>query len=59
MTILTQQPRAGHPRWPTSIGNGIPDLAVLTANGVSVYLGNGKEGSPDPVTYDAGPDPPA
>ena len=32
-------------------GNGIPDLAVLTANGVSIYLGNGKGGFLPPVTY--------
>ena len=25
-------------------GNGIDDLAVLTANGLSIYLGNGKGG---------------
>ena len=38
-------------------GNGIDDLAVLTANGVSIYLGNGKGGFSSPVTYDAGADP--
>jgi hypothetical protein len=38
-------------------GNGIPDLAVLTAKGVSIYLGNGKGGFAPPVTYDAGPEP--
>jgi hypothetical protein len=37
--------------------DGIPDLAVLTAKGVSIYLGNGKGGFAPPVTYDAGPDP--
>ena len=35
-------------------GNGIDDLAVLTANGVSIYLGDGKGGFSSPVTYDAG-----
>jgi hypothetical protein len=38
-------------------GNGIPDLAVLTSTGVSIYLGNGKGGFFPPVTYDAGVDP--
>jgi hypothetical protein len=38
-------------------GNGISDLAVLTAQGVSVYLGDGKGGFSSPVTYDAGVDP--
>src|SRR5262249_46646097 len=38
-------------------GNGIDDLAVLTAQGVSIYLGNGKGGFAPPVTYDAGPEP--
>ena len=38
-------------------GNGIPDLAVLTSTGVSIYLGNGKGGFSSPVTYDAGVDP--
>jgi hypothetical protein len=37
--------------------DGIPDLAVLSANGLSVYLGNGQGGFTAPVTYDAGPDP--
>ena len=37
--------------------DGIDDLAVLTANGVSIYLGNGKGGFSPPVTYDAGTDP--
>jgi hypothetical protein len=36
--------------------DGIPDLAVLTANGASIYLGNGKGGFSSPVTYDAGPE---
>jgi FG-GAP-like repeat len=38
-------------------GNGVADLAVLTADGVSIYLGNGKGGFLPPVTYDAGVDP--
>jgi hypothetical protein len=33
------------------------DLAILSADGVSIYLGNGKGGLALPVTYDAGPDP--
>ena len=37
-------------------GDGIPDLAVLDAEGVSIYLGNGKGGFLPPVTYDAGPE---
>jgi hypothetical protein len=37
--------------------DGIPDLAVLTAAGVSIYLGDGKGGFSSPVTYDAGPGP--
>ncbi len=37
--------------------DGITDLAVLSANDVSVYLGNGKGGFARPVNYDAGPKP--
>ena len=37
--------------------DGVPDLAVLTANGVSIYPGNGKGGFLAPVTYLAGADP--
>ncbi len=37
-------------------GNGIPDLAVLTTTGVSVYLGNGQGGFSKPLTYNVGPD---
>ncbi len=37
--------------------DGIPDLAVLTSDGVSIYLGNGHGGFAAPVTYDAGPEP--
>ncbi len=36
--------------------DGIPDLAVLDAQGVSIYLGNGKGGFLPAVTYDAGPE---
>jgi hypothetical protein len=32
-------------------GNGIDDLAVLTATGLSIYLGNGKGGFLPPTTY--------
>jgi hypothetical protein len=32
-------------------GNGIGDLAVLTANGLSIYLGNGDGGFLPPTTY--------
>ena len=32
-------------------GNGIDDLAVLTANGLSIYLGNGQGGFLPPTTY--------
>ena len=32
-------------------GNGVADLAVLTADGVSIYLGNGKGGFLPPTTY--------
>ena len=38
-------------------GNGVADLAVLTADGVSIYLGNGKGGFSPPVNYNAGTDP--
>jgi hypothetical protein len=38
-------------------GNGVSDVAVLTAKGVSIYLGNGKGGFAPPVTYDAGVNP--
>ena len=37
--------------------DGIPDLAVLTTTGVSIYLGNGTGAFAAPVTYDAGADP--
>ena len=37
-------------------GDGIPDLAVLDALGLSIYLGNGKGGFLPAVSYDAGPD---
>ena len=32
-------------------GNGVDDLAVLTANGLSIYLGNGQGGFDPPTTY--------
>ncbi len=38
-------------------GNGVDDLAVLTAAGVSIYLANGKGGFLPPVNYDAGTSP--
>jgi Concanavalin A-like lectin/glucanases superfamily/FG-GAP-like repeat len=37
--------------------NGITDLAILTPNGVEVYLGNGKGGFSPPALYEAGSDP--
>jgi hypothetical protein len=37
-------------------GKGVDDLAVLTANGVSIYLANSRGGFWPPVTYDIGPD---
>jgi hypothetical protein len=37
--------------------DGITDLAVLTAVGLDVYLGNGSGGFLPPVSYDAGLDP--
>jgi CSLREA domain-containing protein len=37
-------------------GNGLSDLAVLTADGVSIYLADGKGGFLPPVTYAAGVD---
>jgi hypothetical protein len=37
--------------------DGAPDLALLGSDGVSIYLGNGKEGFAPPVTYSAGTDP--
>jgi FG-GAP-like repeat len=56
MTIDTPSP-AQVVRVADFTGNGIPDVAVLTTNGVSTYLGNGKGGFAPPVTYDAGVDP--
>jgi hypothetical protein len=35
--------------------DGVPDLAVLSTNGLSLYLGNGKGGFAPPVTYAVGP----
>jgi hypothetical protein len=37
--------------------DGVPDVAVLSASGLSIYLGNGKGGFMPPVTYDTGPEP--
>ncbi len=37
--------------------DGNADLAVLTADGVSIYLGDGQGGFDPPVTYNAGTDP--
>ena len=37
-------------------GNGLDDLAVLTADGVSIYLGNGKGGFLPPTTYAVPPE---
>jgi len=56
VAILTQSP-AQVVRVADFTGNGIPDLAVLTPNGVSIYLGNGKGGFSPPVSYVAGSDP--
>jgi len=56
VTILTQSPPEVV-RVADFTGTGIPDLAVLTASGVSIYLGNGKGGFSPPVNYDAGTDP--
>jgi hypothetical protein len=36
-------------------GDGIDDLAVLTASGLEVFIGNGKGGFLSPVTYAVGP----
>ena len=38
-------------------GDGISDLAVLGARGVSIYLGDGEGGFCRRSRYDAGPDP--
>ncbi len=56
VTVLTPSP-AQVVRVADFTDNGIPDLAVLTTNGVSIYLGNGKGGFLPPVNYDAGVDP--
>ena len=37
--------------------NGIPDLAILGPNGLSIWLGNGKGGFTPAGSYDVGPDP--
>ena len=50
VTIQTASP-AQVVRMADFTGNGIDDLAVLTANGVSIYLGNGQGGFSPPTTY--------
>ena len=50
VTIQTASP-AQVVRMADFTGNGIDDLAVLTADGVSIYLGNGKGGFLPPTTY--------
>ena len=37
--------------------DGNPDLAILNANGLSIWLGNGRGGFALTYTYDVGPDP--
>ena len=37
--------------------DGVSDIALLSADKVSVYLGDGKGGFLPPTSYDAGPDP--
>ncbi len=37
--------------------DGVPDIAVLTADSVDVYHGNGNGGFDPPVSYNAGPEP--
>ena len=56
VTIPTQQ-TAQVVRMADLAGNGIADLAVLSSQGVSIFLGDGRGGFSGPVTYDAGPDP--
>src|SRR5262249_22685458 len=56
VTIQTRSP-ARVVRMADFNGDGIADLAVLSADGVSVYIGDGEGGFSAPVTYDAGPDP--
>jgi hypothetical protein len=56
VTIQTQSP-AEVVRVADFNHDGIPDLAVLSASGVSIYLGNGKGGFLSPVTYNAGTEP--
>ena len=55
-TIQTQHP-AQVVRMADLTGDGIPDLVLLGANGVSVMIGKGQGGFSKPVTYDAGPEP--
>ena len=44
------EPRPGRPHGDFT-GNGLDDLAVLTASGVSIYLANGQGGFLPPTTY--------
>ena len=55
--VIDEQSAAKIVRMSDFTGDGLDDLAVLTANGVSIYLANGKGGFLPPVTYDAGTDP--
>ncbi len=55
VTVPTQGP-AQVVRMGAFTGNGIEDLAVLTAAGVSVYLGDGKGGFLSPTTYTVPPE---
>ncbi len=50
VTLPTQGP-AQVVRMADFTGNGIEDLAVLTSDGVSIYMGNGNGGFAAPVTY--------
>ncbi len=56
VTIRTQAP-AEVVRMANFTGSGVADLAVLTADGVSIFLGDGQGGFSSPVTYNAGTDP--
>jgi len=55
VTIQTTSP-AQVVRMADFTGNGIDDLAVLTANGLSIYLGNGQGGFLPPTTYAVPPE---
>ena len=52
-----REPGPGRPRGRLQPATASPDLAVLSRQGLSIYLGNGQGGFLPPVTYDAGPDP--